>query len=154
MRSCLEVVCVLQSSVEVAVRPGFLGGKEKFSAEGMSLEALLAYDQGDTKEWSVEVGLFAEFFQEMLDACYGRALLRCIAAIEREVALLSPPATSATLFLHPIPSLPIHFCEGMYLVCKLGSCISFACCFLIRPSSHTFPPCMALIFYTHLMQGM
>jgi len=77
--------------VEVAVKPGQVGEKERFTAVSMSLDALLTYDQGDTKEGSVEVGLFAEFFREMLDARYGRGLLRCLAAIEHKVLCPPPP---------------------------------------------------------------
>jgi len=72
--------------VEVVVRPDFLGEKERFTAVSMSLDSLLKYDQGDTQEGSVEVGLFAEFFREMLDARYGCGLLRCLAVIEHKVS--------------------------------------------------------------------
>lgn len=89
---CLCAVVVLPTmrcftQVQLALWPNqdFLDKKSKLAVHVLPLEALLNYNEDDTKESHFEVSLFAELFKEMLQHRYARGLLRALAILDHEV---------------------------------------------------------------------
>lgn len=76
--------------VQLALWPNqdFLDKKSKFGVHVLPLEALLDYNEDDTKESHFEVSVFAELFKEMLQHRYARGLLRTLAILDHEVITL------------------------------------------------------------------
>ena len=76
--------------VELALWPNkdFLDKKSKFAMDVLPLEALLDYNEDDTKESHFEVSMFAELFKEMLQTRFARGMLRALAVLDHEVTFL------------------------------------------------------------------
>ena len=74
----------LQEMVQIQPNKDFLGGKDSFQAEVSNVDALLAYSEKDDKEGMFEVSVFAELFREMLEARFGRSILRTLEVLEKE----------------------------------------------------------------------
>ena len=74
----------LQEMVQIQPNKDFLGSKDSFQAEVSNVDALLAYSEKDDKEGMFEVSVFAELFREMLEARFGRSILRTLEVLEKE----------------------------------------------------------------------
>lgn len=77
----------MRVQVELALWPNkdFLDKKSKFAMDVLPLEALLDYNEDDTKEGHFEVSMFAELFKEMLQTRFARGMLRALAVLDHEV---------------------------------------------------------------------
>ena len=95
MYGVLQFVCAWREAQQTAallfqemvhIRPNqeFLGPKESFRVDVASLDALLAYTEKDDGEPTFEVSVFAELFREMLEARFGRGILRTLELLERQ----------------------------------------------------------------------
>ena len=95
MYGALELVCAwregplstaLASQETVHIHPNqeFLGPKESFRVDVANLDTLLAYTEKDDREPTFEVSMFAELFREMLEARFGRGILRTLELLERQ----------------------------------------------------------------------
>ena len=98
--------CSLYVQAQLAIWPNkdFLDKKSKFGVDVLPLEALLDYNEDDTKEGHFEVSVFAELFKEMLQTRFARGLLRALAILDHEVN------TNSSWFL----------CS-MYTACRLAA---------------------------------
>ena len=70
--------------MQIQPNKDFLGAKESFHAEVSSLDTLLGYTEKDDREGMFEVSVFAELFREMLEARFGRGILRTLEVLEKE----------------------------------------------------------------------
>ena len=102
--------------MQIQPNKDFLGAKESFHTEVSSLDTLLAYTEKDDTEDMFEVSIFAELFREMLEARFGRGILRTLEALEREDrqvggALVAPPLSLIAC------AIPMHssLCVPTYL---------------------------------------
>lgn len=66
----------------------FLDKRSTFGLEILPLDALLDYNEDDTKESHFELSIFAEMFKEMLQTRFARGLIRGLAILEQEVGHL------------------------------------------------------------------
>ena len=80
----LNAALLFQKMVHIHPNQGFLGPKESFRVDAASLDALLAYTEKDDREPTFEVSIFAELFREMLEARFGRGILRTLELLERQ----------------------------------------------------------------------
>ena len=71
----------------------FLDKKSKFGVDVLPLEALLDYNEDDTKESHFEVSVFAELFKEMLQTRFARGMLRALAMLDHEASKVFPVNT-------------------------------------------------------------
>ena len=89
----LNAALLFQEMVHIHPNQEFLGSKESFRVDVASLDALLAYTEKDDRESTFEVSVFAELFREMLEAKFGRGILRTLELLERQdrQVLAAPP---------------------------------------------------------------
>ena len=80
----LNAALAFQEMVHIHPNQEFLGPKEPFRVDVASLDALLAYTEKDDREPTFEVSIFAELFREMLEARFGRGILRTLELLERQ----------------------------------------------------------------------
>ena len=80
----LNAALLFQEMVHIHPNQEFLGPKESFRVDVASLDALLAYTEKDDREPTFEVSVFAELFREMLEARFGRGILRTLELLERQ----------------------------------------------------------------------
>ena len=80
---------VMQVSLDLWPNKDFADKRGKFGLEVLPLEALLDYNEDDTKESHFELSVFAEIFKEMLQTRFARGLIRGLAVIEHEVSHLA-----------------------------------------------------------------
>ena len=79
----------MQAQLALWPNKDFLDKKSKFGVDVLPLEALLDYNEDDTKESHFEVSLFAELFKEMLQTRFARGLLRALAILDHEASELT-----------------------------------------------------------------
>ncbi|KAK9859788.1 hypothetical protein WJX84_005175, partial [Apatococcus fuscideae] len=72
-------------NVKVASQEG-VDRKSRFEVLGMSLRGLLDYTEDDTAAATFEASMFGELFLEMLQARFGRAILRTLPSISQQIA--------------------------------------------------------------------
>ena len=80
----LSRALAFQETVHIHPNKEFLGPKESFRADVASLDALLAYTEKDDREPAFEASVFAELFREMLDARFGRGILRTLELLDKQ----------------------------------------------------------------------
>ena len=83
--------------VQIQANKDSLGSKESFHAEVSTLDTLLGYTEKDDREGAFEASLFAELFREMLEARFGRSILRTLELLEREDRWVWPQKCSSAI---------------------------------------------------------
>ena len=114
--------------VQIQPNKDFLGAKESFHTEVSSLDTLLAYTEKDDTEDMFEVSIFAELFREMLEARFGRGILRTLETLEREDRRVGSALVALLLSLSAC-AIPMHssLCVTTYLDLVCSSLPSETC---------------------------
>lgn len=104
--------------VHIQANNDFLGSKESFHAEVSTLDTLLGYTEKDDREGAFEASVFAELFREMLEARFGRSILRTLELLEKEDRWVWPKSArvlslvALAVLMHD--SLYNHSCLYLY----------------------------------------
>ena len=102
----------------INIRPGPQGAKDskaRLEVLNMSLRGLLDYTEDDTAEATFEASMFGELFLEMLQARFGRDLLRTLPLVAEQVRVKHAGWVSGLL---------AAFCRILHNICVwvLASC--------------------------------